>query len=144
MRISAKLNYALRALIELGMTGSDQNYVRVGDIAKRQKIPKKYLVQILIQLKKEKIVESIRGREGGYYLIKPLNTIKLGDIITIFEGGAFSVSEISRDKQVVSQRCLNTIWDDLGATIESYIRKINLQEIVDKVSKENKNYMFHI
>lgn len=144
MRISAKLNYALRALIDLGLTGPDQSYVRIGDIARRQKIPKKYLVQILIQLKKEKIVGSIRGREGGYYLMRPLETLKLGDIITLFEGGAFAVSETSTHKQVASQRCLNKIWDGLGQTIESFIRNISLQEVVDTIQKENKNYMFHI
>lgn len=144
MRISAKLNYALRALIDLGMYSSHQNYAQIGDIAKRQKIPKKYLVQILIQLKKDKIVESVRGRDGGYYILLPLSTIRLGDIINIFEGGVFSDSEISRDKNVTSQRYFNYVWDGLKLVIETYLRKVSLQQIVDEIKAEEKSFMYHI
>lgn len=69
MKISAKIDYACRALlIELGLHWPDNRPMQVSAIAKRQKIPMNFLVHILITLKELGYVDSIRGKSGGYVL----------------------------------------------------------------------------
>ena len=144
MRISSKINYACRALIELAQKSSSTKCIKIYEIYRSQKIPQKYLVQILIQLKKAEIIESVRGKEGGYYLLKQPDKIFLKNIFEIFEGGSFSQSEISKDQKLVSQHCLNDVWNELEKTIAVFIGRITIQHLVDAIRKQNRNYVYHI
>src|SRR6267142_1058623 len=86
MKISAKIDYACRALLELGLHWPNTTPMQVGAIAKHQKIPMNFLVHILITLKEAGYVDSIRGKSGGYVLIKAPQDIRLGDVIKNFGG----------------------------------------------------------
>ncbi len=81
MRISARCDYACRALLELALHWPNIEPVQTYTISEKQDIPMKYLVQILIQLKRMGLVESARGKHGGYSLAKPPNKISLGEVI---------------------------------------------------------------
>lgn len=85
MKLSKKGEYALRALIDLSLN-YEKGIVKIRDIAKREKIPEKFLEQILLSLKKAGLLESKRGARGGYYLSKPPKAITLGEIIRIMDG----------------------------------------------------------
>ena len=84
MNISVKGEYALQAVLDLTARGS-RNPVKIADIARRQKIPQKFLELILASLKQGGFVESRRGAEGGYLLAKPAPTIMVGDVLRFFE-----------------------------------------------------------
>ena len=86
MRITAKSEYATRALVDLVLQGTENGHVQVRDIATRQNVPEKYLVQILLVLKHAGIVESRRGADGGYRLAKPAVEITLGEVVRAVEG----------------------------------------------------------
>jgi len=85
MRISKKGEYALRAMIYLSLN-YEKGPAQIYDISEREKIPKKFLEQILLGLKKAGLLQSKRGIGGGYSLIKPPKAITLAQIIRIIDG----------------------------------------------------------
>src|SRR5579862_6459052 len=97
MNISVKGEYALHAIFDLAsQPGRDP--VRIADIARRQKIPQKFLELILASLKQGGFVESRRGAEGGYLLAKSADAITVGEVIRFVEGAKNARSQ--RDKQI--------------------------------------------
>ena len=84
MNISVKGDYALEALLDLSLQKPGVP-VRIADIAKRQKIPQKFLELILAGLKQGGFVESRRGAEGGYLLARPAEAITVGDVLGFIE-----------------------------------------------------------
>ena len=86
MNISAKTEYACRALLELSLQWPNVAPRQIADIAVRQKMPTKFLIHILIALKGLGFVDSSRGKSGGYYLTASPQTIKLVDVIRHFGG----------------------------------------------------------
>jgi len=85
MHISVKAEYALQALLDLSAQRAGEP-VRIADIARRQKIPQKFLELILAGLKQGGFVESRRGAEGGYLLARAADAITVGEVIRFIEG----------------------------------------------------------
>lgn len=85
MRSSVKGDYALRALFDLAEQVPGQP-IRIADIARRQKIPQKFLELILSTLKQGGFVESRRGADGGYMLARAADTISVGEVLRFLEG----------------------------------------------------------
>ncbi len=83
--ISQKAKYALRALSALAQADPGEPML-ISDIAARQSIPKKFLEQILLDLKHQGIVASRRGKQGGYLLLRPANAITFGEILRLVDG----------------------------------------------------------
>ena len=81
--LSQKARYALRALLELAASGDSAS---AAELAKRAAVPRKFLEQILLQLKAHRLVESRRGREGGYRLSRPAAEISFADVIRVVDG----------------------------------------------------------
>jgi Rrf2 family protein len=94
MKLSLRGEYALRALIVLGLN-HDQSVVRIQTISDQQNIPKRFLEQILNDLKSAGIVESKRGITGGYRLAKAPEQISLAAVIRYIEGPLAPVSCVS-------------------------------------------------
>lgn len=94
MRLSRKGEYACLALIELSRN-YEKGLVKIEDISKKEKIPKKYLEQILLSLKKAGYLKSKRGAEGGYRLSKAPNKISLAEIIRLMDGALAPVDSVS-------------------------------------------------
>src|SRR3982751_7055548 len=84
MNISVKAEYALQALLDLAMYQRGIP-VKIADIARRQKIPQKFLELILAGLKQGGFVESRRGAEGGYLLARPADAITVGQVLRFME-----------------------------------------------------------
>ena len=83
--ITQKAKYAFRALTALAQSTNNEPML-ISDIATRQRIPKKFLEQILLDLKHNSIVDSRRGKQGGYLLLKPAKDITFGEILRIVDG----------------------------------------------------------
>ena len=86
MKLSAKAEYACLAVIALARRGLDSTPVRVREIAETNRIPERYLVQILIHLKGAGLVYSTRGAAGGYRLARPAEQISLREVLTAIDG----------------------------------------------------------
>ena len=85
MHTSVKGEYALQAIFDLASQRAGEP-IRIADIARRQKIPQKFLELILAGLKQGGFVESRRGAEGGYLLARPAETITVGEVLRFVEG----------------------------------------------------------
>lgn len=96
MKLSVRGEYALRALIVLGLDYiEDDSVVRIQEISTRQNIPKRFLEQILNDLKSAGLLESKRGIAGGYRLKRPPEKISLAEVIRHIEGPLAPVSCVS-------------------------------------------------
>ena len=98
MSFSQKSVYALRAVYVLARR-EGEGQISISCIAEEQKIPPRFLENILIQLKQAGIVKSVRGKEGGYLLARPAKTISVGDILRATEGAIDAVSCLSGKHQ---------------------------------------------
>jgi Rrf2 family protein len=83
--LSQKAKYALRALLMLAEQ-RQPDMVMIGDIAERENVPRKFLEAILVDLRKRGLLDSRRGKYGGYRLAKPAEAISFGEIIRIVDG----------------------------------------------------------
>lgn len=86
MNISAKVEYACVAVLELAARWETEEPVRIRDIADQHGIPARFLVQILLQLKGAGLVQSTRGASGGYYLARSPDQITLADVMAVIDG----------------------------------------------------------
>lgn len=125
MKITARCDYACRAVLELARHWPKKGPLQISDIAKRQRIPMRYLVHILIQLKGLGIIESIRGKDGGYVLSIPPGKITLGRIITEMCG---PVVTYNRKDELFSP-----IWTRVEEEIGKVVNSITFEDLVSKV-----------
>jgi Rrf2 family protein len=100
--ISQRAKYALRALLALARA---KNAALVtSEIALEQRIPRKFLEQILLELKRDGIVQSRRGKLGGYALLKPADTITFGHVLRLIDGPIAPLPCLSR---IAYRRCID-------------------------------------
>ncbi|OLB65108.1 MAG: transcriptional regulator [Actinobacteria bacterium 13_2_20CM_2_72_6] len=87
MRLSARVDYALRAVVELAAAaGGPDKPVTADALAQAQGIPPKFLESILLQLRRGGVVKAQRGPEGGYWLARPAEAISLAEVIRVIDG----------------------------------------------------------
>lgn len=115
MHISVKGEYALQAIFDLASHTSG-GPVRIADIARRQKIPQKFLELILAALKQGGFVESRRGAEGGYMLARPADSIMVGEVLRFIEG--------SQPKAHGGRRKPETPFTDMWGLVDDGISRI--------------------
>ena len=137
MNISSRCEYACRAMVELAMRLESKETVTSVTIAERRHIPEKYLVHILLQLKRAGLVRSIRGAQGGYVLGRSPESIMLLDILEAIDGPVLSPLPVDDD---MSNK-LRPVWEDVSRNIENLLSNISLRQILDKASLPN---MYHI
>jgi Rrf2 family protein len=137
MKLSAKSDYAARAVIGLARRYSSGESVRAEDLAAEQGIPPNYLVQILIELKSQKIVKSVRGKEGGYLLARPPAEVTMADILRTIHGEVFDSPALS-DPQCPPE--LHAAWQSLQTTLESAASALNFQKLLDQSGGKEKMY----
>jgi Rrf2 family protein len=130
MRISAKVDYAVRAAIELAGAGDDQ-LTKADAIAHAQDIPPKFLENILGDLRQGGLVRSQRGAEGGYRLARPAEEITLADIIRVVEGPMASVRG-GRPEDVEyagSAEPLRRVWIAVRASLRQVAEHVTLADL---------------
>ena len=133
MKLTTKGRYAVMALADLAKF-SDQNPVPLRDISLRQGISLNYLEQIFSKLKKEDIVKSIRGKNGGYILTKEPARIKLSNIFSAVDEKVKTLlckRESKKGCNNKSTKCItHYLWDDLEMHINDFFDKKNLGDLL--------------
>lgn len=137
MKLSVKSDYAARAVLGLARHFPTGAAVRVEALAGEQNIPANYLVQILIELKAQGIVRSLRGKEGGYLLAKPPAQITLGDVLRAAHGAVFDTPALN-DPECAPE--LRRAWQKLRDTVEAVANGISFQQILDESTDKEKMY----
>ena len=128
MRISARCDYACRALLELALHWPNKESLSIHTISEKQSIPMKYLVHILIQLKRMGLVESLRGKQGGYRLVKPPNKISLGEVIREMGGPLLPVA----NSVTKEESAFTTIWREVEGAMAKVLDRITFEDISNK------------
>jgi Rrf2 family transcriptional regulator, cysteine metabolism repressor len=129
MRFSTRAGYGLRAAVNLAKNYPQQKNLQ--EISKEEGISLKYLEQLFRALKKNKLVISQKGREGGYTLSKNPEKIKVGEIIEILEG---PIVPMNCAEGVCSTKCScasSIVWTKLQTQIKKTLYSIKLKDLVN-------------
>ena len=131
MRVSAKADYAVRAAIELA-SASDGEHVKKSQIVAAQKIPPKFLENILSELRHAGLVESQRGSDGGYWLARPAAEIMVSDVMRAVEGPLASVHSQRPESLTYDGAAepLQRVWVALRASIRRVLEEVSLADLV--------------
>lgn len=136
MKISTKGDYATRALQDLALH-YNEGPVRAEGIARRQRLPLRYMEQLLLLLKRHGYVASKRGVRGGYYLAKPPGQITLGEVIRAMDGTLapiFCVTEWPRDVCSQEPHCvLREVWAEVYMAVSRIVDTTTLEDICKRI-----------
>jgi len=138
MKLSKRGEYALRALIDLGIASElGWPMLQVSELAAKEKLPIKFLEQIFMQLKAGRYVKSRRGKFGGYSLARPMNRIKFGAVIRFIDGPLAPIQCVST---TCYARCscpdevhcgLRMLMFDVRNAISTVLDRFTLADIVE-------------
>lgn len=130
MNISSRCEYACRAIVELARLSPSPQPTTIEVIARRRGIPDKFLVQILLQLKRAGIVRSVRGVHGGYLLGRAPESITLLDIVQAVDGPVLLPLPV-RD---AGSATLAPVWREVAAEIEEVLRGVTVRAMLDRAN----------
>ncbi len=137
MNISSRCEYACRAMLELARHEQTGKPLSAQQIAEQRDIPEKYLVHILLQLKRYGLVKSVRGAQGGYILALPSNQISLHDIVVCIDGPILSpLPTKETGKSTIAE-----VWTEVAGDIERTLQKYTLASMMERVQEVP---MYHI
>ena len=130
MRMSAKAEYAVRAMSQLASTAPGV-VVKTDDLAKAQGIPPQFLVDILSDLRADRLVRSHRGRDGGYELARPADQISIADVLRCIDGPLASVRDIGLGDLDYTgpTTALTDVWRALRAAMRSVLEETSLADV---------------
>jgi Rrf2 family protein len=128
--MSAKAEYAVRAMVELAAAETGV-LVKTEDLAKAQGIPAQFLVDILTNLRTDRLVRSHRGRDGGYELARPAADISIADVLRCIDGPLASVRDMGLGDLPYSgpTASLTDVWRALRASMRSVLEQTSLADV---------------
>jgi len=140
MKLTSKGRYAVMAMADLAKNNANKP-TNLTEISLRQGISLSFLEQLFLRLKKNNLVLSSRGPQGGYVLSKAPEEIKLSSIIDAVDEKIKTVKCKKESKKGCNGKSIKCIthylWDDLESHINSFFEKNTLKDIVHRVSKDN-------
>jgi Rrf2 family iron-sulfur cluster assembly transcriptional regulator len=135
MELNTRGRYAVMAMADLAKHGGGGS-VPLSAIAQRQHISLDYLEQLFLKLRRAGLVESVRGRHGGYKLGRPSGEIFVAEIMTAVEEGT-RMTRCFGDSTagcVGESRCLtHDLWTALGERIESFLASVSLKDVIEGI-----------
>ena len=142
MHITAKAEYAMRALLTLADEGQD-GALTADKLAAAQSLPVKFLENILVELRRGGLVRSQRGPEGGYRLARPANEITAADVLRLVDGPLAEVRGVRPEAAAYdgSAEHLQEVWVAARASLRSVLDHVTLEDIATgKLPKVVLNY----
>lgn len=133
MKISTRGKNALKFMLDLATYSRDQP-VRLKDIARRQNISEKYLEQIVSGIQKAALVQSLRGKNGGYTLRYPPEEYTVGQILKAVEGNMSPTDCVGENGIACKNKetCVNyRVWERLDAAVNSVLEEITLKDMLE-------------
>lgn len=130
MRVSAKADYAVRAVAELA--AAEEGPIKGERLADAQEIPLQFLEHILLELKHHGIVRARRGAKGGYWLARPANEVTIAEVVRAVEGPIAHVQ--STPPEAIEYRGnaehLQEVWIAVRASLRSVLEEVTLADLV--------------
>jgi len=144
MRISSKGDYGVRALLDLALHYG-QGPVRSREIAERQAIDEHYLNQLLIQLRRAGLVQSVRGPQGGHVLARPPAEITMRDALLALEGPLVELAEgVQPSPQADEAAVLDSVWRGLRHAVDEFLAQQTLEDLAQRKRQREGNTMYYI
>ncbi|MCX7192494.1 MAG: Fe-S cluster assembly transcription factor [Proteobacteria bacterium] len=138
MRLTTKGRFAVTAMVDLAINGG-RGPVTLASISERQKISLSYLEQLFGKLRRNNLVESVRGPGGGYYLAKTASKIKIAEIVVAVDEPLDATHCAEKGDCHDGKPCLtHYLWLGLNEKIYAYLDSINLQQLVEGHAKPAK------
>lgn len=138
MKLSTRGRYGLRAMLDLALH-YDDGYISLRNIAERQEISEGYLEQVFAMLKKDGLVKSVRGAQGGYKLSYPPEDITVGMILRTLEGSLAPVECVDGENPSKCSRydeCVTKfIWEKMRDSLYEVVDSISLEDLALKYKK---------
>ncbi len=142
MNISAKIEYACIAVLELAANYEKGGPVRIRQIADAHGIPSRFLVQILLQLKGAGLVASTRGAAGGYRLVKQPDEVTLGEVMSVIEGTKRKITSNIATETATSRALLNE-WNKVSRVEREMLDDVSFADLVENISGQTEQ-MYYI
>ena len=144
MRISAKGEYAIKAVLDLALH-RDRDLIPIQEIAAREAIPQRYLEQVLLSLKRAGILTSKRGSSGGYQLTKAPEEITVGAVLRAVEGTGVPFEPQARPKNGHGDD-LAELWRRIGDAVSEVVDQLTFGELAAKAAQRRSSArpMYHI
>jgi Rrf2 family protein len=141
--LSAKVEYALLALLELASHHDKKVPLTMSEIAAKQFIPERYLEQILTQVRRAGLVQSQRGSKGGFVLIREPWQITLLEIVTLVVGER--KEKENSETPTIEKTLVLEIWEKANATAIEVLRSYTLQDLCqEREIRAQNNPMYYI
>lgn len=131
MKLSKRGEYGIKALLDLASGDPDHNVVQIREIADREKIPIKFLEQILLTLKNAGLLHSRLGVSGGYYLARPADEITLGQIVRTLDGTLAPIRCVSK---IAYERCVCSDEETCGLRLVMLDVRNAIADILDNTT----------
>jgi len=137
MKISTKVRYAMRAMVELASHEGDSP-VLISSIAENQNLSKKYLETLLVSLKSSGLVRSVRGKQGGYALAKPAEDITAEDIYRAVEGDLMLVDCLGdHDSCERTLTCpAMELWEEINDAVRDILKNKTLKQLAERAAEK--------
>lgn len=131
MRISAKSDYAVRAMAELAAAYGEGAAVKADQIAAAQEIPLNFLLGILRELRNAHLVRSVRGRAGGYRLSRPPGEIAIADVIRAVDGPLANVRDLSLSQLSYpgAAASLREVWMAVRGSLREVLENVTIADL---------------
>ncbi len=140
MKLSTRGRYGLRAMLDIAINQGD-GPVALHNISERQGISVGYLEQLMVPLKKEGLIRSVRGAQGGYLLARGPDKITVGDIIRALEGPIAPVACVSEDYPEECDRaegCVTRlVWTKVRDSIAQVLDSLTLADLIEEANKSS-------
>jgi Rrf2 family protein len=137
--LSLKAQYGLRAMVSLAAKYG-KGPLQAKEIAATQSVPVRYLELLLSQLRRSRLVEATRGKNGGYVLTRNPNAITVWDVVTAFEGKAvFAQLKESREFNGKPSP-LSFVWKEAEKRVVDYLTSMKISEVLNMVQSGKENY----
>ncbi len=134
MELNTRGRYAVMAMADLAVNAIDMPSVPLSAIAERQMISLAYLEQLFAMLRRAGLVDSVRGRSGGYRLARPAHDITVAEVMSaVAETTSMTRCGVDAGEPCLAgKRCLtHGLWDALGAHIDQFLSAITVQQVID-------------
>ena len=142
VKLSTKGRYGLQAMVDLGVY-SKEKQVSLKSIAERLSMSENYLEQLMALLKKNKLVVSTRGAQGGYALAKPPEEITIGEILRALEGSLAPTDCSCKGNTIhcaLDGKCVTkSVWEKIRDSIDKVVDGITLDQLMSDYEKINEN-----
>ena len=130
MRLTTKGRFAVTAMMDLALRGQD-GPVALAGVSERQKISLSYLEQLFGKLRRDRLVDSVRGPGGGYCIARPLDRVTVADIIRAVDEPLDATQCGGRENCLDDQRCMtHDLWSSLNARMYDYLTSVTLADLV--------------